>query len=97
MMTDRGQEAECEILGCQIKLRPNDTERDVARTVLELVKREVAELQKARPNLRETDVAVLVALKLATDKVKLEHEFKETVLKVESSLELAAGRLHTRS
>ena len=96
-MTELGQVADCEILGCQIKLRPNESERVVALAVIELVKREVAELQRARPTLSETDVAVLVALKVATDKVKLELEFKESVLKLESSLELAANRLKARS
>lgn len=96
-MTDVGQVAEVDILGCQVKLRPNDNDRDVALAVIKQVSKEVAELQKARPNLRETDVAVLVALKMATDKVKLENEYKETVLKLESSLELAAKRLQARN
>lgn len=96
-MTDVGQVAEVSILGCQVKLRPNDSDRDVALAVIKQVNQEVAELQRARPNLRETDVAVLVALKMATDKVKLENEYKETVLKLESSLELAAKRLQARN
>lgn len=96
-MTDVGQEADVDILGCHVKLRPNESDRDVARAVINLVSQEIAELQKARPSLRETDVAVLVALKMATDKVKLENEFKETVLKLESSLEQAVGRLQARS
>ena len=96
-MTEIGQEAEVDILGCHVKMRPSDSDRDVARAVIDLVSKEIAELQKARPSLRETDVAVLVALKMATDKVKLESEFKEPVLKLESSLEQAVGRLQARS
>ena len=95
-MTDIGQVTDVDILGCQVKLRPNDSDRDVAQAVIKLVSKEVVDLQKARPNLRETDVAVLVALKMATDKVKLENEFKETVLKLERSLEHAV-RLQARN
>jgi cell division protein ZapA (FtsZ GTPase activity inhibitor) len=92
-MTDKGQGVEVEILGCAVKIRPDDSDRDVAQQIVELVKMEVAQLKHARPSLRDTDVAVLVALKMATDKLKLENEFKTTVLKVEKSLESAASRL----
>lgn len=96
-MTDKSQEAEVEILGCQVKLRPADQDREVAAAVVDLVKAEVEDLRKARPSLRETDVAVLVALKMAMEKVKLEHEFKTAVLRLEGSLESAAAHLQSRS
>lgn len=85
---------EVEILGCVVKVRPDDIDRDMAQTVINLVKKETAQLKLARPSLRDTDVAVLVALKMATEKVKLEQEFKTAVFKLEKSLTTAADRLN---
>ncbi len=96
-MTDQGQETGVEILGCQVKLRPADQEREVAQAVVELVQTEVAALKKVRPALGDTDVAVLVALKMATDKVKLEQEFRTTLLRAESSLERAVARIQDQA
>ncbi len=96
-MTIKGQENDIEILGCRIKTSSDDNDRDVAQTVISLVQNEVAELQKARPSMRSTDVAVLVALKMATEKVKLENEYKNTVLSLESSMEQALTQLQNRS
>jgi cell division protein ZapA (FtsZ GTPase activity inhibitor) len=96
-MTDLSQEIDVEILGCRIKTRPEDNERDVARAVVQLVQKEVAELKKSRPEMRSTDVAVLVALKMATEKVKLEQEFKTTVLRLEGSMEQAMSQLQQQS
>src|SRR5690606_24647077 len=94
-MTEKAQESDVEILGCRIKTSAENNERDIAQTVIALVQQEVAELQKARPNMRSTDVAVLVALKMATEKVKLENEFKPTVLRLESSMEEAMTQLRS--
>ncbi|MFP5492560.1 MAG: cell division protein ZapA [Bacteriovoracia bacterium] len=96
-MTDLSQEIDVEVLGCRIKIRPEDNERDVARAVVQLVQKEVAELKLARPEMRSTDVAVLVALKMATEKVKLEQEFKTTVLRLEGSMEQAMSQLQQQS
>lgn len=96
-MTDRGQENEVEILGCRVKTRPEDSDREIAQTVIAQVQNEVAELLKARPSMRQTDVAVLVALKMATEKVKLEQEFKTAVLRLEGSVEQAMSQLQNRS
>jgi cell division protein ZapA (FtsZ GTPase activity inhibitor) len=96
-MTDRGQENDIEILGCRIKARPEDSDREIAQTVIAQVQDEVAQMLKARPSMRPSDVAVLVALKIATDKVKLEQEFKTTVLRLESSMEQAMSQLQQRS
>ncbi len=96
-MTIKGQENDIEILGCRIKTSSDDNDRDVAQAVISLVQNEVAELQKARPSMRSTDVAVLVALKMATEKVKLENEYKNTVLSLESSMEKALTQLQNRS
>lgn len=94
-MTDKGLENDFEILGCRIKSRPEDSDKEIVRTVVELVQKEVAELLQGRPQMRATDAAVLVALKMATEKIKLESEFKSTVLRLESSMEHAMSQLQS--
>jgi cell division protein ZapA (FtsZ GTPase activity inhibitor) len=92
-MTDSSQENDFEILGCRVKMRPEDSERDTARSVIRFVETEIAALKSARPQLSSTDVAVLVALKIATDKVKMESEFQSAILKLEGTLNKALAQL----
>jgi cell division protein ZapA (FtsZ GTPase activity inhibitor) len=51
------------------------------------------QLKSKRPMLRDTDVAVLVALKIAMEKLELEDEYKNNIFKLEQSLETALGAL----
>lgn len=89
-MTQMSQEEEFSVLGCKVRLRPDSKENN-AKAVLELVDAEVQQLKKSRPGLRDTDVAVLVALKMATEKMQLEDEYKQNILKLESLLGGALG------
>ena len=96
-MTDLSQVSEIDILGCRVKTRPEDSDKDIAESVIQLVQKEVTELQKARPQLKPADVAVLVALKIATEKVKMEQDFKSVILKIESSVESALSPMQSPS
>ena len=96
-MADISQVNEIEILGCRVKTRPEDSDKDIADSVIRLVQKEVSELQKARPQLKSVDVAVLVALKIATEKVKMEQDFKSVILKIESSVESALSPMQSPS
>jgi cell division protein ZapA len=87
------QEKEFNVLGCKVKYRPLQNDSQNATVVIELVLREIEELKSKRPMLRDTDVAVLVALKLATEKIELEDEYKSNILKLEESLEMALQAL----
>jgi cell division protein ZapA len=87
------QEKEFNVLGCKVKYRPLQNDSQNAKAVIELVLREIEELKSKRPMLRDTDVAVLVALKLATEKIELEDEYKSNILKLEESLEMALQAL----
>jgi cell division protein ZapA (FtsZ GTPase activity inhibitor) len=87
------QEKEFNVLGCKVKYRPLQNDSQNAKAVIELVLREIEELKSKRPMLRDTDVAVLVALKLATEKIELEDEYKTNILKLEESLEMALQAL----
>ena len=81
------QEKEFNVLGCKVKLRPDQNDSHNAKAVIDLVMSEIQDLKMKRPLLKDTDVAVLVALKIATEKLQLEDEYKLNILKLESSLE----------
>jgi len=83
------QEKEFNVLGCKVKYRPEQNDSHNAKAVIDLVLSEIQELKSKRPMLRDTDVAVLVALKMATDKIQIEDEYKSNILKLEASLETA--------
>ncbi len=87
------QEKEFNVLGCKVKYRPLQNDSQNAKAVIELVLREIEELKSKRPMLRDTDVAVLVALKLASEKIELEDEYKLNIIKLEESLEMALQAL----
>lgn len=85
----QSQETEFNVLGCKVKYRPEQNDSHIAKAVIDLVLSEVQDLKMKRPMLKDTDVAVLVALKVATEKLQLEDEYKTNVLKLEESLESA--------
>lgn len=89
----QSQEKEFNVLGCKVKLTPSRNDNQNAEAVIDFVLKEVQELKTKRPMLRDTDVAVLVALKIATEKLELENEYKENILKLEASLENALSAL----
>lgn len=92
-MTQMSQEAEFNVLGCKVKVRPEQNDSHIALAVIELITAEIQQLKSSRPMLRDTDVAVLVALKMATEKKQLEDEYKKNILKLEESLEQALEQL----
>ena len=85
----QSQEKEFDVLGCKVKYRPERNDSHNAKAVIDLVLSEIQEFKSKRPMLRDTDVAVLVALKMATDKIQIEDEYKTNILKLEASLETA--------
>ena len=85
----QSQEVEFSVLGCKVKYKPEQNDSHIAKAVIDLVLSEVQELKLKRPMLKDTDVAVLVALKMATERMQLEDEYKANILKLESSLESA--------
>lgn len=88
-MTPMSQEVEFNVLGCKVKVRPDENDNHNALAVINLVNAEIQQLKNNRPMLRDTDVAVLVALKMAEEKMQLEDEYKTNLIKLENSLEQA--------
>ena len=93
-MTKMSQDIEYNVLGCKVRVRPDQNDSYNAKAVIDLVNAEIQQLKTARPLLRDTDLAVLVALKIATEKVQLEDEYKNNILKLEGSLETALQSLN---
>ena len=88
------QDTEYNVLGCKVRVRPDQNESTNAKAVVELVNAEIQHLKSNRPQLRDTDLAVLVALKMATEKLQLQDEYKQNILKLEESLETALQALN---
>jgi cell division protein ZapA len=96
-MTQMSQDVEFNVLGCKVRVRPDQNDSQNAKAVIDLVNAEIEQLKASRPQLRDTDVAVLVALKLATDKMQLEDEYKHNIFKLEESLETALQALNVEA
>ncbi len=88
-MTQKSQDIEFNVLGCKVRHRPDENNSHMAKAVIDLVLTEVNQLKASRPTLRDTDVAVLVALKIATEKFQLEDEYRNNIFKLEEALETA--------
>ena len=80
------QDIEFNVLGCRVKVRPDQEDSHIAKSVVDFINAEIMQLKSARPSLKDTDVAVLVALKIGTENKHLEEEYKQTILKLEESL-----------
>lgn len=101
-MTQMSQDIEYNVLGCKVRLRndsskPDQNDSHNAKAVIDLVNAEISALKNNRPQLRDTDVAVLVALKVATEKLQLEDEYKQNIFKLEESLETALQALNVEA
>ncbi len=91
------QDTEFNVLGCKVRLRPDQNDSHNAKAVIDLINAEIQALKSSRPQLRDTDLAVLVALKMATEKMQLEDEYKQNIFKLEESLETALQALNVEA
>jgi cell division protein ZapA len=96
-MTKMSQDIEYNVLGCKVRVRPDQNDSHNAKAVIDLVNAEIKQLKSARPLLRDTDLAVLVALKVATEKMQLEDEYRDNIIKLEGSLETALQALNVEA
>ncbi len=76
------------VLGHSVRLGPEpmNDEDDTSllpEDVVSVVKQEAKKIQDQAPGLSIGQVAVLVALKLASDKLRMEKDFKDNLLKLE--------------
>lgn len=70
---------EFDVLGFKVKFRPEDNTGIAAEDAVRLVRQEAELIAKRFPQLDLGKVATLVALKLASDKLMLDQEFRQSV------------------
>lgn len=85
-MTNVSQNIEFEILGSKIAYQATKDEKEVADKVVSVVLKEIEDIKRKRPQSKDTDIAVLIALKMATEKFKLEEDFKSSILSLEEKI-----------
>jgi cell division protein ZapA (FtsZ GTPase activity inhibitor) len=92
-MTSNKDGLEYNILGCKVRLKADPSGNASATNAVEMVMDEIAKLRKINPNLKDTEVAVLVALNFASSKYFLEQEFKGNISELKASVKKALGMI----
>lgn len=83
-MESNRKDLDFNVLGYKVTLKPDtDGVNSTAHKVVELVRSEAFKIQEKSPGLDRGQVALLVALQLASEKISLESEFKENVEKLQ--------------
>jgi hypothetical protein len=81
------QNLEFNILGCNVRIKSDDKNNINAQTAIDLLNTEIESIKRINPSLKDVDVAVLSALKLATKSLEIESEYKENVFALKSGIE----------
>lgn len=75
---------EYNILGHSIRLKEsNDSDSVSPDEIVEFLMSEINKLKESAPNLADSQAAVLVALKIAQDKLNLEREYQANILELQ--------------
>lgn len=75
-----------EVLGYKVKMKPGHSSAEAnPDSVVELVREEANKILDRAPNLDRGQVALLVALKLANEKLVLESEYRENIDKLHAT------------
>lgn len=96
-MTNEFKGFEYNILGCPVRLKSGESDFNTAKLAVDMVNKEIESLRLKSPNLSNTDIAVLTALKLASDKVHGDVEFKTSLSTLKSGIREAIDFLDTSS
>lgn len=76
-----------DILGFQLKLKSSGSGKSDPREVADLVRKEADKISSHSPNLNRGEVAILVALKMAQDRLDIEMEYRDNVERFSSTAE----------
>lgn len=85
-MTVLSEGFEYNILGCKVRVKQDEPDQKDAKKAIDLVTNEINELKNKNSKLKDLDLAVLVALKLAADKIEIESEYKDNVFALRSGI-----------
>lgn len=73
------------VLGSKVVINKDDSGID-PQSVVDKVLKEAAALKRVKPDLNNQSVATLVALKIASENLALEKEYKTNIEKLETSV-----------
>lgn len=85
-MTVENEGLEYNILGCPVRLKPDEGSSSNAQSAVDLVNKEIEQLRSKNPALKDVETAVLIALKFASEKIEIESEYKENVFALRSGI-----------
>jgi cell division protein ZapA (FtsZ GTPase activity inhibitor) len=86
-MTVKNDGLEYNILGCPIRIKKEEGDSSIAKHAVDLVNKEIEQLKSKNANLKDLEVAVLVALKYASRTLEIENEYKENVFSLRSGIQ----------
>lgn len=92
MITDENLN-EFSILGCRVRLNDDGPKRQDALKAKDLVMSEVEETSRKAPTLKDLDVAVLTALKLANRLVEIERDYRKDIEHLDKLVAKTLGEL----
>ena len=98
-MKNNQEVKEYTVLGFKVKLRPDldDEESILPDDVVALVENQAKSISVQVPGLNTSQLAILSALKLAEDKLKLENEFKLNINRLEQKATKTLQMLESES
>ena len=82
---NNGSRKEYEVLGSKVVINKDESGVD-PQDVVNKVLKEAEALKRVRPDLSNQSVATLVALKIASESLVLEKEYKANIEKLENSV-----------
>ena len=89
-------QTEFNILGCSVRIKSDDNNTK-ALDAIDLLNSEIAKVKSARPSLRDSDVAVLSALNLASKCLDTNVEYRNSIFTLKSGIEDALSFIEEAS
>lgn len=86
-MTIRTEGLEYNILGSTVRVKADGVDSTNALKAIEILQKEIQHVQSSNSKLKDIDVAVLAALRLASEVATLETEYKESVMSLRAGIE----------
>ena len=85
-MNSLREDKEFNVLGYNIRLKEADEGQLITpEEIVELVMREADMIREKSPNLNQGQIAVLVALKVASEKMSLDKEYRDNITRLQST------------
>ncbi|MAZ48362.1 MAG: hypothetical protein CME65_07355 [Halobacteriovoraceae bacterium] len=81
------QNSEHNILGCNVRISADNNNNEMALASVKLLKEEILKLREQKPGLREIDLAVMSALRIASRLQEVEADFKNSISDLKSGVE----------